>query len=1066
MINNYVLLHLHTMLSNAVTNIDSITTYDDYIKIASANGMRAIAFTEHGSVLAWTMKKAHVEAAGMKYIHGIEAYVTESLEEKTRDNYHCILLAKNYDGVKEINALSSKSFNRQDGHFYYAPRITFDELLGTTSNVIITSACLGGILNRGNMDLQKKFLRFFVENKDRCFLEIQHHNIADQIKYNKKLYEISKKTGIRLVVGTDTHALNEDHLDGRKILQQSKNVVFADENDWDLSFKTYDKLIEAYKIQNSLPMEVVIDAINNTNVIADMVEEFTLDKSYKYPHLWEDPEAFFKKRIREGIIWRGVNKLPNFDEYKQRIIHEFNTYKHNGAIDFMLLMDDIIQWCKTQDIQVGYGRGSVNGSVIAYLLGITEMDSIKHKLNFERFMNPERVSLADIDTDFPPSRIEEVKSYIMHKHGLHCCDIVTFNTIADKGAVRDVARAFNMPLDVVGDICDGLDTEEGYTRLREQFPDLFRYVDMVKGTVVSIGNHPCGMVVAPTSINDDFGLLSTSNDPYPISQINMKEIDSLNYVKLDLLKLDTIEVINEACKMAGIERLTPDNIDVNDDNVWNSMRNNTVSIFQWEGSLGNKYIKDLLSDENIEKLKEVDENVDKMTLLSIGNSAIRPAGASYREDLAHGVVRKSGSDAIDEFLKPTFGYLVFQCQIIDFLHQYCGFTMGEADIVRRHFAKKTGTENDIPIIKDGGKLIPTSDHYIPGFIATMAEKYGMKKEEAEETIVDFLKVIEDASSYLFSLNHSQPYSYEGYVEGYLRYYYPLEFLTAAFNINKDNEEKTTELTKYCKTVGINLSSPKFGHSRSGYYFDKDSNTIYKGIGSVKFCNAQIAEELFELSKNQYDSFVELLDDIHNKTSLNSRQLEILTILNFFEDFGKNGYLLKVEKLYDDIANRKQFKKADLEKLGIPDYLMKKYSGKETEKIYKDVDTLSVLNELLAKIKDEPINIKTQIQSEMEYLGYCNSVRPDIEPEYYIVLNYKTFKNPRKPYFKLHNLHDGHEIDTKIKDARMYEERPFGEFSVIYVYDLPLVPKKKLVDGKWIDSDELEPVLRDYDVVTA
>ena len=225
-------------------------------------------------------------------------------------------------------------------------------------------------------------------------------------------------------------------------------------------------------------------------------------------------------------------------------------------------------WCHTVDIQVGYGRGSVNGSVIAWLLGITEMDAIKHNLNFDRFMNVERVSLSDIDTDFPPSRIDEVKQYIFNKHGLYCSDIVTFNTIALKGAIRDVGRALEIPLDIVGNICDNVEVDE--KSLREQYPELFKYVDMVNGTIVSIGNHPCGEIVAASSIDDKIGLLTTSTDTVPISQINMKEIDGLNYVKLDLLKLDTIELINETCKLANIERLTPDNVDITDVNVWNS----------------------------------------------------------------------------------------------------------------------------------------------------------------------------------------------------------------------------------------------------------------------------------------------------------------------------------------------------------------------------------------------------------------------------------------------------------------------------------------------------------------
>ena len=1033
--------------------------------------MKAMAFTEHGSFFGWVNKKRHIESAGMKYIHGAEFYITETINEKIRDNYHCCLYAKNYDGVLELNQLSSISFNRDDNHFYYAPRITIDELLATSDNVLVSTACLGGILHNGTDTIKDKFITFLANNKHRCFLEIQHHNDADgeQGRYNQYLYELSKKIDVPLIAGTDTHALNEEHLKGRKTLQKAKNVRFENEDSWDLTFKTYDELILEYQKQNVLPMNVVLDAIENTNRLADMVDEFELDETYKYPHLWEDSEATFAEKIREGIKRRGVDKYPNYQEYLDRIEHELEAYRHNGAIDFMLLMEDIIDWCVSQDIRVGYGRGSVNGSVIAWLLGITEMDSIKHKLNFERFMNVERVSLSDIDTDFPPSRIDEVKNYIFSKAGLHCCDIITFNTIALKGAIKDVCRAFHyenieytpdtvkkkisewekrieghdsrdtdvrMPKDIIADIekysihkevpyeyvsfanelSNLVDTDEELAR--KQYPDIFELVDLVNGTIVSVGSHPCGCVVSPDTVSDKIGTFTTSTSIYPISQIYMKEIDGLNYVKLDLLRLDTIEIINETCKLAGIERLTPDNMDITDVNVWNSMRDDTTQIFQWEGKTGDDYIKKLLSDENIKKFQEVDDNVDRMTLLSIGNSAIRPAGASYREDLANGVVRKSGSDAIDEFLKPTFGYLVFQCQIIDFLHQYCGFTMGEADIVRRHFAKKTGTEDDIPVIKDGGYMKDKDgnekkDHYIKGFIATMREKYGMPKEEAEDAIVAFLQVIIDASKYLFSLNHSQPYSYEGYACGWLRYYYALEFITVSMNINIGKEDKTIALTNFAKKMGIEIRPPKFRHSKSKYFCDKKENCIYKGIGSIKFMNDKVADELYELRNNNYADFIDLLISL-SKTSINSRQLDILIKLDFFQEFGNPNQLLRYTQLFNDIYSKKQFKKEKIKEMGLQEVDIRQFAEKESDKMFTKVDTYHLLKYLVAIIEIPQTSIVEKIKYQSELLGYIS-----IKSEQYKGVGFVISVDSKyAPKLKVYALANGNTIDCKI-DKRTF-----------------------------------------------
>lgn len=1043
------------MLSNGTTNIDSVTNFRDYIARAKELGMSAICFTEHGNIFEWLHKKEEVEKAGMKYIHAVEAYITESLEEKVRDNYHCILIAKNYDGVLELNQLVSESYNRDDGYFYYMPRILYDDLEKTSDNIIITTACLGGILHKGNDNIRNRFIRFLQRNRHRCFLEIQHHMDEDQKKYNQYLHRLSREIGVSLIVGTDTHALNEEHLEGRSILQKAKNVFFADEESWDLTFKSYDELVSAYEKQGSLPMDVVKEAIRNTNVLADMVEPFEIDRGYKYPHLWENPMKTFQDKIMKGIKKRGVDKYPNYQEYIDRIKHELKAYEHNGAIDFMLLMEDIISWCIKNDIMVGYGRGSVNGSVIAWLLGITEMDSIRHNLNFERFMNTERVSLSDVDTDFPPSRIEEVKQYIYSKTGLYCCDIVTFNTVADKGAIRDVGRALNIPLSEVATICDSVDNEELYKKTRAKYKELFKYVDLIKGTIVSVGSHPCGCVVAPFSVTDRFGTFTTSTSNYPISQINMKEIDSLNYVKLDLLRLDTIELINDTCRLAGIERLTPDNVDITDVKVWNAIRDDTTQIFQWEGKTGEDYIKKLLSDENIKKFQEINENVDRMTLLSIGNSAIRPAGASYREDLASGVVRKTGSKPIDDFLSNTFGFLVFQEQIISFLHQYCGFTMGEADIVRRGFAKKTGTDKYIPIIKNGGYLTDQSDHYIKGYIATMKDQYGINEDKSEEDIVTFIQVIEDASSYLFSLNHSQPYSYEGYVSGYLRTYYPLEFLTTALNINKDKEEKTIGLTNYARKIGIPIKSPKFRYSKAEYFCDKENRCIYKGVGAIKFMNTNIADELYSLRNKKYDSFIEILVDIMH-TSLNSRQLEILIKIDFFSEFGGIEYLLACYALFSKYYGKKQIKKEKAFEEGLDFGIIRKYANKESPKMFSDLDSVGMLNELIAAIPNEKTSIRTKISYQLENLGYIDIIDKKYAG-YCVVVDLNVDFSPK---LKLYALANGNTIPVKI-DKKTFASKQLRRGDIIKVENQYRKNKMRKVDGRWVESDEKEWWLSEY-----
>lgn len=1102
---NYIVYHLHSDLSNGVTNIDSVTKYNEYIDYAKSLGMKAMAFSEHGSVLEWVHKKNAIEKAGMKYIHAEEFYVTKELYQypddtelcesllgtdpeeaqkeieeflegnkfQVRDNYHCVLIAKNYEGVKEINALSSKAFAR-DGHFYYQPRISFEELINTSDNILITTACIGGILASGTPDIQEEFLNFLVKNKDRCYLEIQHHCDDMQIKYNQYLAKISTQYGIPLIAGTDTHSLNDEHMRGRAIMQRSKDVKFDSESAWDMTFKSYDELIAAYEKQFAIAKDVYLKAIEETNRMADRIEEFYLDYSYKYPKLYEDSLAEIKKKIVSGIKWRGIDKKKNYKEYQDRIVYELKTYIHNNALDFMLLEEDYKTELRKDGVKYGYSRGSVSGSLIAYLLGITEVDPIRFNLNFERFMNEERVSLADIDSDWFKEDRWKVREYLFNREKLYCCNIITFNTVKMKGAIKDVGRALGMTPQETQALSNLVQEDENKhefveEKYRLQYQELFEYVDIVVGTITSLGRHAAGLVVSPYPVEDVFGTLYISSDEKPISQINMKEIDSLNFVKLDVLGLDCVGLIYKTCEAAGIPFLTPDNLDFNDEEVWEDIAKDTTLIFQFESDFAGSYLRDILRPQVIKKIKEKNPNLSYIDLMSMANGAIRPAGESYRTKLAAGIYRDNGNDALNKFLAPTLGFLVYQEQIIEFLHRFCGFTMGEADIVRRHFSKKTGTETDIPIIKDGGYMNnidgKKSEHYIKGFIKTMKDDYGVDQVDAEQIIESFLQVIMDASNYLFSKNHADPYSFLGFACGYLRHYYPLETLTTALNIYASDDEKSLKIKDYVISKGYEILSIQFRKSKAEYQFDKNSNSIYQGISSIKFCNEKIADELFELGKNNYANFFELLFDINEKTSVNSKQLMILTGLNFFKEFGENKYLLKLIEYFDKFAFKKQINKKKLEELGVTEFLMKKYSGKETATLFKELDNIGILCELSRQVENKAMGIIESMKFEKEYLGSIMYTNPKVSLLYYMVTDFKTYKDTTKPYITARQIRTGKEVKTRIKQGKIFKEDPFGQWSVLKINDFAQEFKKRPnAEGKWEVTDELEDILTEYEVI--
>ena len=974
--------------------------------------MSAIGFSEHGNFFNWVKKKQTCDKIGIKYIHGQEFYITETTENKVRDNRHCVLIARNYDGVRELNKLSSLA-HQKDGHFYYDPRITIDELVSTTYNIIVSTACLGGILNSDNETMKDKFLQFIIENKNRCFLEVQHHldSNKEQSKYNQYLYELSKQYSLNLWTGTDTHSLSKEMEFIRKVLQKSKNINYENEEDWDLTFKTYDELVELYEAQNSLPKNIYLEAIDNTNRLVDLVEDFELDLSYKYPKVYENSEEVFRQKIYEGLKLKG---LENNQTYIDRVEYEIQAIAKNGAIDYLLLQEKITSWCRQNDIFPGASRGSVSGCLCAYLIGITEIDSIKYGMNFERFMNLERVSLSDIDLDYPPNKREDVKNYIFNELGLNCCDIVTYNTVATKGSIRDVGRALDIPLHEINEICKVTDNETEYEKYKCVYPKLFEYAKLLEGTITSVGIHPSGLLTAMRNIEEDFGVFTISTDEHNVSQIDMKDVDSLNYVKLDILGLDNIQIITDTCKLANIERLNPDNADFEDVKVWEDILDSNLGVFQWESDFAHTIYKRLFSKETLQKISNKIGKVDYLSLLSMGNGAIRPAGESYRDRMCNGEFNDNGHPALNDLLKDTMGFLVYQEEIIDFLHKFCGFSMGKADVVRRGFAKKSGTEQFIPEIKSG-------------FIQTMKEKYNVEQEESEKIIESFLRVIEDASFYLFSLNHSYPYSMIGYICAYLRYYYKLEFITTMLNINKSNMDKTAEIINYAKRYKINVSPPKFRYSKSSYFFNRETNTIYKDLTSIKFVSEDCADQLYEIGKLQFDNFVELLVYIEENNKINTRQIETLIKLRFFEEFGGNKKLLNI---YTEFVSGKN-----------------RYNKKLKDKT-KETRVAELIN-IFNSMPDEKFSILEQIDFENESLGYIQGNYPQLDKRYVYITKIDTRFSPRVDVVCLNN---GNTSSLKVY-KKTFDRELFNAGEILYCKNFEEKYQVRYVDGKFVEQKE-------------
>ena len=682
------------------------------------------------------------------------------------------------------------------------------------------------------------------------------------------------------------------------------------------------------------------------------------------------------------------------------------------------------------------------------------------------FLNPDRISLADIDIDFPPSRRQDVIDYLSSLEGIDFAEIITLNTKALKGSIRIVGKGLEMDDNIVDEIAKSVQTFDGKDHVdkkyRNQYPELFEYVDLMNGVIESMGSHPSGFVVSPISLKDNVSTLYTKESKYPVTSVNMKELDGNNYVKLDILGLDNIELINEACKMANIERLTPDNIDTKDMNVWKSLRESTLGVFQFESDSAYAYLKQLFSDETLENIKNNVGDVDYIEILSLANGAIRPSGDSYRHQLSQGLPKDNGHKALNDSLSDTMGYLIYQEQIMKFLTDFAEHTGAESDTVRRGLSKKEGTTQFLPKIQSG-------------FIKFMKENYNESEEHSIEILESFLKVIEDAQRYGFSINHSSPYSFTGYAGAWLRYHYPLEFLTVYFNLQDGDKEKTSKIAQYAKEKGYVIKPIEFGKSVGKYSFDKDEGAIYKGIASIAYLSNKVADELYQLAQNKtYDKndWVGLLVDIF-ETSADTRQMEILIRLDFFKEFGKKEVLLEIyltmaDKKKADTKNYPEFadKVAKIEKknkkTGEIKYELKtvkkplKYDADHKDKTKQE--RLSNLREYECAVRNNPprkIELYEQIAFEKEKLGYAISTWDNVDASFALVTSIENIKYTPKVY--LYQIKTGEEIVVKVAKKKFwYNDMPMLYIGdVVQVLDMEQKNGWKMVDNKWQENPNVK-----------
>lgn len=1029
----YINYHRHSHYSN-LRSLDCVSKPEDYIKRAVELGHKEYVTTEHGFqgniFEAYTLCQKY----NLKCIYGVEAYYVDDMYDKTsRANYHIMLVAMTENARKEINRIMSIA--NSDG-FYYKPRIDLKCLLSLTpTDTIVTTACIASRMFKGN-DWEEKFL-IPVHNhfKDNFYLEVQNHNEPAQIEHNKKLLNIRNKYGIKLIHANDSHYIYPEDAKYRDMFLKAKGIVYEDESNFVLDYPDYDTIVMRYKKQGVLDDDQIEEALDNT-LVFDNSDGIQLDYEFKIPKVTDDDS----NKVLRGIIrdaWKEEKKhIPKdrIKEYEQAIYYETKIIEDCGMADYFILDHEVVKKAVNEygAILTRSGRGSAVSFYVNHLLGLTEIDRLKSPITLypTRFMSAERIlssrSLPDIDLNFANvDPVIKASKDILGEEGIYY--MVAYKPLQESSAFRLWCKANDYNFDEYNEVAKELDNHLEDKKWKNVIEDSKKF----RGVIESIAPSPCSFLLLNKPIPEEVGLIKVGD--VMCCCLDGYNCDVFKYLKNDYLTVKVYEIINEVYKLIGRPIDDIGTLLANcDDKVWDIYANAlTTTINQSDSDLG----KQLLKRYKPKSLAE----------LSAWVAAIRPGFASLLDVFIERREYSTGVAELDAILEDSFHFLMYQESIMKYLVWLGIEEKGTYDIIKK-IAKKKFKREELDELQE--KL----------------KKGWLKNVGTIDGFAETWQVVQDAARYSFNASHSLSVAIDSLYGAYLKSHYPLEYFTVVLTLYADDIDRTSKLIAELPHFDIEIKPIKFGKSSSDYAMDKENKCIYKDLTSIKYCNSQIADELMALSKNNYDNFIDLLKDIKGKTSVNSRQLAILIQLDFFSDYGKNKYLLNIVDIYDKFSKIKVVAKNKMESLGLSGYLMAKYAGKETKSQYRDIDNHGLIKELCGKLKNENLNIVEQVKAELEYLGNVNYVNQSVADDYYIVTGYTVYRDSAKPSLVLRRICDGKETKCRIKQASIFKHNPFGQFSILKVPSFTSAPRKRLVDGKWVDTDEFENLLEEYQVV--
>jgi DNA polymerase III alpha subunit len=1024
----YANYHKHDIISNIFVP-DTHVKCESYLKRIKELGYDCYWTTNHGSGGDIFEARDLCDKYGIKCFFGVEGYIVPNPLDKDNRNYHIIIIPKTNEARKKVNYITSHA--SEEG-FYYKPRIFLEDLLKLNKeDIYLTSACVAGLMHDEDSIelLLKPLVEHFGQN---FFLEVQNHQDEFQKEINRKCLQFSKQYGLKLIAANDSHYIYPEDSKDRLEFLKGKGINYGDEDTYVLDYPDYDTMFSRFQKQGILTDKEIEEAIDNTRIF-ETCEEIYLDKEIKMPsaYLNLNPDEKIKElkkhinkkfaEIREEEHIEGEQLKKYIEGIRQEMQTIIDTKEINTA-DYFLLNEKIVDLAvhKYNGVLTRTGRGSCGGFYINRILGMTQIDRFTSpiKLYPERFISTARLlenrAMPDIDYNVASQEPFVLASReVLGEHSVY--PMIAYGTMQIGEAFRNVCRSHGLEFDEFNDVAKDVDNYSEDPKWKPYIEEAKKYVDVV----VSASVHPCAHAMDNKDLRYEYGIVKIGNALCVM--ITSGEADYWKILKDDFLIVSIWGIIADTFKLIGKPIITVNQL-LNDldDRVWDLYANGiTCTLNQVDSDYATSLMKKY-------KVRSVGE-------LAQFTAAVRPSFDAWRDAFIYRKPFTTGSKYLDDVLSETRGMITFQETLMTYF-QWLGITPAESIGLIKKISKKKIHPEDFKNLED-----------------RLKEQW-IKNTGSIDKFDDTWKMVQGCMSYGFAAPHALATAIDSLYGAWLKVHYPLEYYSVVFKYYEGDMERTNKLTEELKYFNISLKNIQFGRSAGSYKINKEENSIYKGLGSIKYCNAEVGDKLYELSQTkQYNSFMEILKDFPG----DSRQLDILIKLGYFSDFGSIGKLLKIVDIYNQYGSKTIIKK---DQCAIDKDIMLQYAT-ETEKQYRLKDKDGFINYLLGDITYKEYPITQRIKDEKEYLGYV-SLKIEGKSSTWYVTDINTKYSPK---VSLYNVGTGEEKVVKI-EKRKYQMAPFDKDVCLRATFEMKNKCKKDENGDWVKLEEKEEWIKYYSVV--